>query len=503
LSGRQLVSIGQQKRSSLPSTIHFFDAPRRQPQLRQQRQFRQIRPRVPIQTEQLSAPAPRHAEKAPTIRILVIGDSMAEWLAYGLEEVLAETPEIGIVRKNKDNSGLIRYEQRSDVEWSKIARALIATEKPQAIVMLIGLHDRQTMRERPPAAVSKPAAVKPAIAEPTRAITPQASTPPAPAKLIPNDDETPTAAPEAQRPRFSGPADFRTEKWEELYNTRIDETIAALKTANAPVLWVSVPALRDAKSNSDLLYLNDLVKARVEKAGLIFVNAWDGFVDERNNFIQRGPDETGQIRVLRTNDGIHFTKFGARKLAHYVERDLRRVLREPIPAALVTPAEPAQAAKPSGSSRPLAGPVIALNSPLTEPDDLLGGPPLSGTVPAAPAMDPVANRTLVRGEPSRAEAGRADDFVWPPRLPNLVLKEPLPLTGAPLTIVRAVPPAGELQAAPSKAASPVLPSRPQVRVARQPPVQSKVRQEAQAPTFWRRQTDNSGPPIFFGLFGGR
>jgi len=183
---------------------------------------------------------------------------------------------------------------------------------------------------------------------------------------------------------------------------------------------------------------------------------------------------------------------------------LRRVLREPIPAALVTPAEPAQAAKPSGSSRPLAGPVIVLNSPLTEPDDLLGGPPLSGTVPAAPAMDPVANRTLVKGEPSRAEAGRADDFVWPPRLPNLVIKEPLPLTGAPLTIVRAGPPATEQQqAAPFKSTSPVLPRQPQVRVARQPPVQSKVRQEAQAPTFWRRQTDNSGPPIFFGLFGGR
>ena len=70
---------------------------------------------------------------------------MADWLAYGLEEVLAETPEIGILRKTKDNSGLIRYEQRSDLEWSKTARALVATEKPQAIVMLIGLNDRQAM----------------------------------------------------------------------------------------------------------------------------------------------------------------------------------------------------------------------------------------------------------------------------------------------------------------------------------------------------------------------
>ena len=101
-----------------------------------------------------------------------------------------------------------------------------------------------------------------------------------------------------------------------------------------PVLWVGVPAVRDVKSTSDLQYLNDLVKARVEKAGLIFVNVWDGFVDDATISYSAAPTKTGQIRLLRTNDGIHFTKFGARKLAHYVERDLRRVLREPIPAAL-------------------------------------------------------------------------------------------------------------------------------------------------------------------------
>ena len=368
--------------------------------------------------------------------------------------------------------------------------------------MLVGLHDRQAMRERAQAA-PKPAAVKPGIAETPRAITPQAGAPPAPGNAGAIDDETSTA-PEPQRARLSGPAEFRTEKWDELYNARIDETIAALKIGRVPVLWVGVPAVRDVKSIRDLQYLNELVKARVEKAGLIFVNAWDGFVDERNNFIQRGPDETGQIRLLRTSDGIHFTKFGARKLAHYVERDLRRVLREPIPTALTAPPEPApgQAARPSGvASRPLAGPVILLGTPLNDPDELMGGDQ-PGNAAQTPALDPVANRTLVRGEPIRTEAGRADDFAWPPRLPNLVMKEPLPPTGAPLTIVRAAP-AAEQQANLTAVASPVLPVRPHARVARQSAVQRQVRQQEQAPTFWRRQTENSAPPFLFGLFGGR
>jgi hypothetical protein len=38
-------------------------------------------------------------ETPHTAEILVIGDSLADWLAYGLEEVFADTPEIGIVRK--------------------------------------------------------------------------------------------------------------------------------------------------------------------------------------------------------------------------------------------------------------------------------------------------------------------------------------------------------------------------------------------------------------------
>ena len=40
----------------------------------------------------------------------------------------------------------------------------------------------------------------------------------------------------------------------------------------------------------------------------------------------QGPDFEGQIRRLRSGDGIYFTKAGARKLAHYVEREILRSL---------------------------------------------------------------------------------------------------------------------------------------------------------------------------------
>ena len=54
---------------------------------------------------------PPHKQEAPlAATVLVIGNSLADWLGYGLEEALADTPEVGVVRKIKGNAGLIRYE---------------------------------------------------------------------------------------------------------------------------------------------------------------------------------------------------------------------------------------------------------------------------------------------------------------------------------------------------------------------------------------------------------
>ena len=67
------------------------------------------------------APPPKKAETkpdavAPTTSIVVMGDAMADWLAYGLEDAFADSPEIAVVRKNKIHSGLLRYEAKGDLD---------------------------------------------------------------------------------------------------------------------------------------------------------------------------------------------------------------------------------------------------------------------------------------------------------------------------------------------------------------------------------------------------
>jgi hypothetical protein len=162
-----------------------------------------------------------------------------------------------------------------------------------------------------------------------------------------------------------------------------------------------------------MLFLDSLYRDAAGKAGITYVDDWDGFVDEAGRFLLRGPDFEGQPRQLRSSDGVYFTKYGARKLAHYVEREITRLLAaRSAPIALPTePATPdANAVPGQPAPRPLAGPILPLVASSVGTDQLLGGP---GSRPAA--VDALAARTLVKGEALAPPAGRADDFVWPRR----------------------------------------------------------------------------------------
>jgi hypothetical protein len=200
---------------------------------------------------------------------------------------------------------------------------------------------------------------------------------------------------------------------------------------------------------------------------------------------------------LRAGDGVYFTKAGARKLAHYVEREmLRSIANRAVPVALPVP-EPAPvaagtpAARPSGpAARPLAGPVVPLTI-LTagSGDELLGGGPVRGTQPRpAPPIDPLASRVLTKGEAVPAATGRADDFGWP-RGASRAAVEPAvetPLAPAPVAAPDAAPPAASR---PMTAAAPPAPAletpetRPPARRKSVAPKQPVVRRDVRPEPF--------------------
>ena len=378
------------------------------------------------------APPPERRNTVPERRILVLGDSMADWLAYGLEGVYADQPDMGVIRKHRTVSGLIKYQPKGDpADWAAAAKGILAVEKADAIVVMLGLDDRVAIRE--PAAEKssnksgekkdadkkdakakpdgKPSGEKP-VAKPdsaTKVTDPELS----PDDATDNRDAPPVMGPEQSARSPNGLHEFREKRWVELYREKIDEMIGVLKSKGVPVLWVGLPVVRGPKATADTAFLDTLYRDAAGKAGITYVDVWDGFVDEAGRFLQQGPDFEGQIRRLRSSDGVYFTRAGALKLAHYAEREINRLLAARS-APIVLPSEPAtpdaKALPDQPAPRPLAGPIVPLTDFSVGTDQLLGGP---GAGPVA--IDAQAAQLLIRGQPLAAPAGRADDFAWPRR----------------------------------------------------------------------------------------
>lgn len=443
----------------------------------------------PQQTDSNRAPPPRKSDKSdapPSTTVMVFGDSFADWLGYGLEDTFSDTPEVGVVRKHKTFSGLIRYDARSDLDWPNVVRDTLGKEKADFVVIMLGLSDRQAIREAPRKKDDKKDAKKDDKAKEAKDEKKdeakdaskdgkkddkkeEADDKPAAAANDDDEGEQPNiVAPERTARAPGGSAEFRSDRWAELYSRKIDEMIAAAKSRGVPVIWVGLPSIRGTRSTSDALYLNDLYRGRAQKAGIAYVDVWDGFVDENNRYSLHGPDVEGQTRRLRAYDGVHFTSYGARKLAHYVDREIRRLMsgRGTAPIALPSGTQAPELAAPSGpAARPLAGPVVSLTAAPANAGELAGG----GR--SAVSADPVAAQVLVKGEPIAPPPGRADNFAWPRALPGTT-----PASTAPPPVAAA--PAPSAPAATRTSSNPATPDVPDTRNRRQAPAATPERRSA-------------------------
>ncbi len=315
-------------------------------------------------------------EKDPNAKkILVIGDHVGDAIAWGLDQALAEEPKLVVIERTNEPSGLVRSD---NYDWNQELLGILNQENPDMVVVALGSNDRQELREG-----------------------------------------------EERYPVRSG-------TWQDTYVQRIDAMADTLKVYGRPFFWVSAPPLRGEEATSDIAYFNGLIEPRVVKAGGYYIDVWNGFTNASGQYITTGPDIEGQVKALRTSNGVGFTSVGKQKLAYYVERDIRRHTGVGTGTVdLLASASQTSTIEigPDGKKR-LVGPVISLSDPLPGVSVALAGAPapvlfdpISGQVivpPEAPAPEVVPEsetarfRLVVKGESLPGIAGRVDDFAWPP-----------------------------------------------------------------------------------------
>ncbi len=168
-----------------------------------------------------------------------------------------------------------------------------------------------------------------------------------------------------------------------------------------------------------------------KKAGATYIDVWEAFADEAGQYSAIGPDINGQTVRLRAADGVHFTKAGARKLAHFVEPEIRRNLDEVQPNTAPTPnlanvPNPDNAGTPSNlpalpgseappAPKPVAGPILPLTGPVLAP----GGELATRTTTAGTANNTARSlieQTLQYGRPACPEARTCRRFLLAEKL---------------------------------------------------------------------------------------
>ena len=300
-------------------------------------------------------------------KMLLVGDDLAEGLLGGVIEAFAGDARVDVVKKHQLINGLVRPE--FDDKLAGLDAALGSEPASVAIVML-GAWDRAQVK----------------IAGGKRAPV--------------------------------GTVEWRTE-----YGARADRLMKLLKKRGLAVYWVGLPNVRKPDFDEDAKMMNEIIRERVYLNGLKYIDAYTGFADEQGGYSAYGPDVTGKMRLLREGDGVYFTQAGNRKLAHFVEREVRRDLTQaksersvPLAGSEIeqakihpaiagvaapdaaktaqpgTPAQPKQAAPAAGS---------APNSPGAAPGAAPGANPgaWSSTTTVAPAPDaPAADQKADNGK---------------------------------------------------------------------------------------------------------
>jgi len=199
-----------------------------------------------------------------TYRIYVFGGSLGNGIFNSLYGAFQRNADLQVIKKSKSPSGFVFD------GWNRVAERITKSDNMDIAVVMFGANDRQALW--------------------------------------------------LKKRRYS----VGTKEWRAEYGRRVDKFIKTLKKKNVALYWVGLPIMKSSIANSAMQIINQIVREKVYLNGAKFIDTWNGFTDQDGGYSPFGPDMAGRVKKLRLQDGVHFTIAGYLKLAHYVEREIRR-----------------------------------------------------------------------------------------------------------------------------------------------------------------------------------
>lgn len=226
--------------------------------------------RHPARAQDDDFTAPVEDELRP-IRIGVFGDSLADGIWAGLYRTLYNNERFEVARHTEVSSGLARTDFH---DWEVELEAVLAAETIDVAVLCLGLNDNQPVY-------------------------------------------------------FDGRRQFEfgSEEWNEVYRGRVDALLRRLAEAGIPTFWVGLPTVRSASFGEQMAHLNTIYESQALVAGATFVPTLELTGDADGAYSAYLDDEDGRSRLMRANDGVHFTGRGYELIA----KALLAVMHQKLP----------------------------------------------------------------------------------------------------------------------------------------------------------------------------
>lgn len=225
-------------------------------------------------------PAPGTRTEGP-FNVVVLGDSLGDGLWAGLYRVFQGDERFNVIKHSKVASGFVRSEY---YDWNKEVRRVLDEERVDIAVVIMGTNDRQVIVDQKGARHA-----------------------------------------------------LRAKGWEAEYRRRVQRFTDDLQAAGAQIYWVGLPVMRSERFGGDMQYFNEIYRQEAASQGIPFVPTWNQLADGQGNYTAYGPDLRGRERLLRADDGIHFTLAGYQVLGSVVAEQIRHDVSKGFATAHAVP----------------------------------------------------------------------------------------------------------------------------------------------------------------------